>query len=247
MRKILIVGATSAIAHATATHFANDRDRFFLVGRNRDKLRAVADDLEVRGAGQAETFEMDVNEFQRHEAMLDAATEALEGLDIVLIAHGTLPDQEACERSVEKTLEEFSTNGTSVIALLTRVANRLEKQESGTIAVISSVAGERGRQSNYIYGSAKAAVNTFLSGLRGRLHGSGVAVVTIKPGLIDTPMTADLKKTPLYTSAERAGKTIYDAIVRKKDVVYVPWYWRIIMTIIKLIPERIFKRLNLAA
>ncbi|MGH2544126.1 MAG: SDR family oxidoreductase [Ardenticatenaceae bacterium] len=247
MRKILIVGATSAMAHATATHFARDRARFFLVGRNPEKLRTVADDLEVRGADDVTTFQMDMNELDQHETLLDQATRAMSGLDTVLIAHGTLPDQEACENSVEKTLHELTTNGLSVIALLTLIANRFEQQKSGTIAVISSVAGDRGRKSNYIYGSAKAAVSIFLGGLRGRLHDAGVAVVTIKPGLIDTPMTAHLKKTALFASAEAAGKAIYHAIVNRKDVIYVPWYWQIIMTVIKLIPERLFKRLNLAA
>ncbi len=247
MRKILIVGAASAIAHAAATHFAADRDRLFLVGRDLHKLRTVADDLEVRGAERVSTFQLDINDLDAHEGMLDAATEAMGGLDTVFIAHGTLPDQAEVEQSVAATLAELSTNGTSVIALLTLVANRFEKQRGGTIAVISSVAGDRGRTSNYVYGAAKAAVSTFLAGLRGRLYKSGVAVVTIKPGLIDTPMTAHLKKGPLFASADKAGDAIYHAIAKKKDVVYVPWFWQIVMTVIKLIPERLFKRLNLAA
>ncbi len=247
MRKILIVGATSAIAHATATHFAHDRDSFFLVGRNADKLRHVADDLEVRGAARVTTYTMDINDLGQHEALLDAATEALGGLDVLFVAHGTLPDQAACEQSVELALDEFATNATSTIALLTRVANRFEAQRGGTIAVIASVAGDRGRQSNYVYGAAKAAVSTFLAGLRSRLHQSGVAVVTIKPGLIDTPMTAHLKKGPLFASSEQAGGAIYGAIVKRKDVVYIPWFWQLIMLVLKLIPERLFKRLNLAA
>lgn len=245
MNRVLIVGATSAIAHATGKHFAAAGDRLYLAGRSADKLQAVADDLRVRGAEHVHTFVLDVNHFTRHADLLREAMAALGGLDVVFVAHGTLPDQEACEEDLEQTLHEMSTNALSTIALLTPVARQFEQQRSGTIAVISSVAGERGRQSNYIYGSAKAAVSTFLSGLRNRLHDAGVSVVTIKPGFVDTPMTAHMPKNALFVSADYAGEQIYDAIIAGKDEVYVPWFWRFIMLIIKAIPEPIFKRLNL--
>ncbi len=137
---------------------------------------------------------MDANAIERHAALLDNADTALGGLDTVLIAHGILSDQTACQKSVALTFQELHTNALSVIALLTLIANRFEAQRSDMIAVISSVAGDRGRQSNYVYGTAKAAVSTFLSGVRQRLYKSGVQVVTIKPGFVDTPMTREFPK-----------------------------------------------------
>ncbi|HET8842857.1 MAG TPA: SDR family NAD(P)-dependent oxidoreductase, partial [Ktedonobacteraceae bacterium] len=143
------------------------------------------------------------------------------------------------------TLQEFAINGASVISLLTLLGNYFEQQKRGCIAVISSVAGDRGRQSNYIYGAAKAAVTAFLSGLRNRLARYGVAVVTIKPGMVDTPMTAHMRKSRLFADPQVVGRGIYDAMLKRKDVVYLPGYWRIIMMVIKSIPEPIFKRLSL--
>ena len=245
MRKILIVGATSAIAEATARLFAADGDSLFLVARNRERLQAVADDLITRGAGRVGTEAMDVLEYERHAALLDHAAAALDGLDTVLIAHGTLPDQKACERSFHLTHEALEINAMSVISLLTHVASRFETQGHGTIAVISSVAGDRGRQSNYVYGTAKAAVSTFLQGLRNRLDKSGVSVLTIKPGFVDTPMTADLQKGPLWVSPQQIAAGIFNAMQKNKNVVYLPRFWAGIMFIIRAIPEHLFKRLSL--
>ena len=208
MRKVLIVGATSAIAEAAARLFAARGDLLYLVGRRAEALEAIAADLRVRGAGRVQTEAMDANAIERHAALLDNADAALGGLDTVLIAHGTLSDQAACQQSVALTFQELHTNALSVIALLTLIANRFEAQRSGTIAVISSVAGDRGRQSNYVYGTAKAAVSTFLSGLRQRLHKSGVRVVTIKPGFVDTPMTREFPKGLLWATPERVARDI---------------------------------------
>ena len=245
MRHILIIGATSAIAEATARNFAQDGDRLYLVARNPERLAAVANDLKTRGAIQVETVAMDANNTAKHAELIAQAETALEGLNTILIAHGTLSDQKACEASFEETLEELQTNCLSVISLLTLVANRFEEQKHGTIAVISSVAGDRGRQSNYVYGTAKAAVSTFLQGLRNRLYRSGVAVITIKPGFVDTPMTASFRKGKLWASPEQIGDGIYRAIQRKRDVVYLPWFWKYIMVVIRLIPENFFKRMKL--
>lgn len=132
-----------------------------------------------------------------------------------------------------------------MVSLLTLLANRLEAQKSGTIAVISSVAGDRGRSSNYVYGTAKGAVSLFLQGLRGRLHPSGVRVLTIKPGFVDTPMTADVKKNALFASPEGIAKGIVSAIDRGREVVYLPSFWRGIMLMIRAVPEPLFKRLKL--
>jgi len=243
--KIFIIGATSAIAHATAKCFAKDGAELFLVGRTPEKLMAIADDLKVRGAKQVETFVLDVSEFDRHQEMIEHAITTLNGLDMLLIAHGTLGDQRKCELSVAETLREFTNNCTSVISLLTIAANHFEQQKRGCIAVISSVAGDRGRQSNYVYGSAKAGVSTFLQGLRNRLAKSGVAVLTVKPGFVDTPMTASVKKGPLFASSQKVGQGIYQAMQQGRDIVYLPWFWQPIMFVIKSIPEAIFKKMSM--
>ncbi|HLI90287.1 MAG TPA: SDR family oxidoreductase [Ktedonobacteraceae bacterium] len=243
--KVLIVGATSAIAQETAKCFARDNAELFLVARDAEKLNAVVDDLRVRGAKSVETFLLDISDLERHQEMFDAALAALGSLDMLLIAHGTLGDQHKCELSVAETLRELNTNAISVISLLTISANYFERQRRGCIAVISSVAGDRGRQSNYVYGTAKGAVSIFLQGLRNRLHKARVSVLTVKPGFVDTPMTAALRKGPLFARPSSVGKGIYLAMLKGRDVVYLPWFWRPIMFVVKSIPERIFKQLSL--
>lgn len=243
--KLMIVGTTSAIAYETAKCFAAGGAEFFLVGRSADKLAVVQHDLEVRGAARVVTYTLDLNQLDQHETMIFAAYEALGGLDAALIAHGTLTDQAKAQASVEETLREFQTNVLSYISLLTLLATRFEQQRRGCIAAISSVAGDRGRGSNYIYGAAKGAVSLFTSGLRARLSKAGVSVVTIKPGFVDTPMTAHLKKNPLYARPDKVGRRIYTAMLKGENVVYVPWFWRYIMLVICHIPERLFKKLSL--
>lgn len=246
LSNVLIIGATSAIAAETAKLFARDGAGLMLAGRDQPKLQALADDARVRGASRVITFTLDVNDFDRHKELMDTMQKAFSTLDAVLIAHGSLPDQPRTEQDVPYALNHFNTNAVSVIALLIRLGQYFEAQKHGSIAVISSVAGDRGRQSNYLYGSAKAAASTFLSGLRSRLHKSGVQVLTIKPGFVDTPMTAHLPKNRLFARADKVAKGIYDAIIGgKKDVVYLPWFWKWIMRIVRLIPEQIFIRLSL--
>lgn len=245
MRRVLVIGATSAIAQATARLFAADGDALFLVARSGERLQSVADDLKVRYGVQIETSILDVTDYTAHAGLVEQVETALGGLDTALIAHGTLPDQQACEASSEETRREIEVNALSVISLLTYLANHFEHQGDGTIAVISSVAGDRGRQSNYVYGSAKAAVTVFLGGLRNRLHRAGVHVLTVKPGFVDTPMTRDFPKGALWTSPEKIAGGIYRAIVKRRDVVYLPGFWRMVMRVIREVPEPIFKRLNL--
>jgi decaprenylphospho-beta-D-erythro-pentofuranosid-2-ulose 2-reductase len=245
MRKTLIIGATSAIAEATARILAARGDALYLVARNAARLTAIAADLSIRGSPRVGTEALDLNDFAAHEAMLARAETFLAGYDTVLIAHGTLSDQRACEKSVDLTLREMNTNALSVVALLTRIANTLAERRNGTIAVISSVAGDRGRASNYVYGSAKAMVTAFLSGLRQRLAKCGVAVVTIKPGFVDTPMTAAFPKGPLWASPERVAQGIVKAVDRHSNTVYLPGFWWPIMLIIRALPERLFLRLSL--
>ena len=245
MRRILIIGATSAIAEASARVWASRGAALYLVGRDPARVAAIAADLRIRGAAIAAHEAQDVNDFAAHEAMLDRAALILGGFDIVLIAHGTLNDQRACEESVDLAMQGIRTNALSVVALCTRIAPRLCAQGSGTLAVISSVAGDRGRRSNYVYGSAKALVSTYLSGLRQRLHPIGVRVLTIKPGLVDTPMTAALRKGPLWASPQGVAAGIVRGIERRRDVIYLPPFWRPMMWIIRWIPEGLFKRITL--
>lgn len=242
---VVIIGATSALAHEAARCFAQEHAHLFLVARNEQKLKTVADDLRVRGNGKVETCVLDLTELTRHQEVWSTAVTELGRVDMLLIAHGTLGNQQLCEESVEETLKEFANNCISVISLLTISANYFEQQGQGCIAVISSVAGDRGRKSNYVYGTTKAAVSTFLQGLRNRLAKSGVKVLTIKPGYVATPMTAHLKKGLLMAEAAPVGKSIYEAMKQGKDIVYLPWFWRPIMLIVRSIPEGIFKRLSL--
>lgn len=245
MKSILLVGATSAIAIACARRWAEEGATFFLVGRSAEKLGQVADDLTARGS-TVQTQVLDLNRFDQHAAMLDACFAMTGKIDITLIAYGTLPDQEACEQNAQHAVQEFTNNGLSVIALLTDLANRMETQKSGSIAVISSVAGDRGRPSNYLYGAAKGAVSDFCGGLRARLFKSGVNVLTIKPGFVDTPMTQglDLPKR-LVVTPDKVAHDIVRAVEKRGGTLYTPWFWRLIMLIIIHIPGPIFKRLGL--
>ena len=242
MQRILIIGATSAIAEATARRYAARGAALHLVGRQAARLEAIAADLATRGA-KASTGVLDVNDLAAHAAALDAAWSALGGVDAVLVAHGTLPDQAACDASVEVAMREFGTNGTSTIALCVALAQRL--QAGATLAVISSVAGDRGRASNHLYGSAKAAVSAFLSGLGQRLRPAGINVLTIKPGFVDTPMTAAFKKGALWAKPDQVAAGIVRAIDRRHAVAYLPWFWWGIMQVIKAIPEPVFRRIRL--
>ena len=245
MKKILIIGATSAIAEATARMWAARGAALFLVGRKTGQLNTIADDLRIRGAASVGCFTMDACDTPSHAAMLEAAEIALGGLDVALIAHGSLPDQKACEASVDLTLQEINTNALSVIALATLIAQGFEKQGRGTLAVISSVAGDRGRRSNYVYGAAKGMVSLFMQGLRNRLTRKGVQVLTIKPGFVDTPMTATFPKGALWAKPDAIARGIVRAVERGADEVYLPGFWRLIMLIIRHIPERVFKKLSL--
>jgi decaprenylphospho-beta-D-erythro-pentofuranosid-2-ulose 2-reductase len=246
MRRVLIIGATSAIATACARLWAAEGAELFLVGRDAGKLAALADDLCVRGAASARTIQMDANDVPAHAPMVRAALEALGGIDIALIAHGTLPDQPACEKDAELALRELSTNGTSVIALLTVLANQFEASGAGALAVITSVAGDRGRPSNYVYGSAKAAVSVFCEGLRARLFQAGVSLTDIRPGFVATPMTQQLRlPAVLVSQPDVVARRIVAGIDRKADVLYVPAFWAAIMLAIRAIPRAVFKRLRL--
>ncbi|EEE06192.1 short chain dehydrogenase [Burkholderia multivorans CGD2M] len=246
MNNILVVGATSAIAIACARKWAAQGANLFLVARNGDRLEQVAQDLIARGAKLAVCHQLDINRLEQHDNMLKQCIGALGSIDIALIAPGTLPDQRACEANAEVAVREFNTNAVSIIALLTPLASLLQSQKHGTLAIISSVAGDRGRPSNYLYGSAKAALTTFCEGLNARLFKSGVHVLTIKPGFVATPMTSGLPLPgPLVVTPEKVASDIVKAIERRSDVLYTPWFWTPIMLIIRTVPRFLFKRASL--
>jgi decaprenylphospho-beta-D-erythro-pentofuranosid-2-ulose 2-reductase len=248
LQRTVIFGATSSIAQAVARQLVAKGASLYCVGRNPDKLNALLADLKVRASGaQIIAGEVaDLNDHHRHEGLYRAAEIALGGIDAVLIAHGSLPDQKACEGSVAITLREMETNAISPISLLTIAGSQMEGRRAGVIAAISSVAGDRGRQSNYVYGAAKGMLTLFMQGLRNRLTNAGVAVVTIKPGFVDTPMTAAFDKGGmLWAKPEIVARGIVSAMEKGKGEVYIPGFWRLIMLAIRHIPSAIFNRMRL--
>lgn len=247
MSNVLIIGAASAIARATAQRFAAQGARLFLVARDPQRLDVIADDLRVRGAAQVDVLAADLTEHDRHPEIVAAAADALPDLDTVLIAHGMLPDQQTCEADAGETLRALDVNFLSVVSICTELANLFAAKGAGTLAVISSVAGDRGRQSNYIYGAAKGGLNVFLQGLRNRLQPAGVHVLTVKPGFVATPMTDHLEGRDglLWAQPEEITDGILKALDKRRNEVYLPGFWRFIMLVICSIPEVLFKRLKL--
>ncbi|NDC38922.1 MAG: SDR family NAD(P)-dependent oxidoreductase [Proteobacteria bacterium] len=214
MERVVLFGATSAIAAEVGRIYACRKARLFLVGRSAEKLGVIAADLTARGAASVFTVAADLAEVERHPQLFTEAISAMEGIDVVLVAHGSLPDQALCQRDFSRAQHEIHINFISPLSLAEISARYFEEQGRGSLAVISSVAGDRGRQSNYIYGAAKGGLSTALAGIRNRVP---------------------------HTVAEG----IVRAIEKRKDVVYLPWFWCAIMLVIKHIPECVFKRLRL--
>jgi decaprenylphospho-beta-D-erythro-pentofuranosid-2-ulose 2-reductase len=237
-RRILILGATSAIASEVARIHAARGDRLHLVGRDPHKLAQV--ERACTGATISSAI-ADFDELDRNEPRVDAAIDALGGLDTVLIAHGALGDQLASERTFAEADAILRTNFTSVVSLLIPLANHFEAQRSGRIGVITSVAGDRGRPRNYTYGAAKGALNVFLQGLRTRLYPAGVKVTTLKLGPVDSPMTREHSKHALFGKPPTVARDIVAAMDEGTPEAYVPSFWRAIMPIVKNTPERVFQ------
>lgn len=243
MSYVLIVGAKSDIAKATAREFAKNHYNLYLSGRNIQELSDFASDLKIRYNVNVILKEFDILNFEKQEEFYNSLNPKPEG---VITAVGFLPDQKQAEKDISLTIKTINTNYTALATFLNIVANDFEKEEKGFIIGISSVAGDRGRGKNYIYGSAKAGFSEFLSGLRNRLYKKGVRVITVKPGFVYTKMTANMDLPKLLTATpEEVARDIYKGFVRKKDVIYTKWCWKIIMFLITHIPESIFKRLNL--
>ncbi len=240
MSRVLILGATSAIAAEVACLHASRGDRLHLVGRNADKLAQVA----ARTRSQNVTVALaDFNALQANDRIIAEAATKLEGIDTVLIAHGDLGDQLASERSFDEAESILRTNFTSVVSLLIPLANHMEARKKGRIGVITSVAGDRGRPRNYTYGAAKGALNVYLQGLRTRLYASGVTVTTLKLGPVDTPMTREHAKHLLFGKPASVAKDIVRAMDAGAPEAYVPSFWGAIMPLVRNTPEAIFQKL----
>ena len=242
-KKILVLGATSGIAEATCRILAAQGAQLFLVARNPEKLAAVAADLKTRGAAYVGTAVADLDDTDKHAELLSHAINSLTGMDIAYLAYGILGDQPRAEQDFEHAAQILHTNFVAPVSLLTWLANFCVQRHAGVLAVLSSVAGERGRKSNYLYGSSKAGLTAFLAGLRNRVDREGVTVLTIKPGPVNTAMTAHMNIRK--ADVNKVAATIVKAIDAKKDNLYVPGIFQPIMFIIRNIPDRIFKKSNL--
>jgi decaprenylphospho-beta-D-erythro-pentofuranosid-2-ulose 2-reductase len=245
MKSVLILGATSAMARAAANQLAGESYGVILAGRDLDEIGLIAKDIQVRYGVKATPLYFDALAYDSHASFFNNCLELSDELKGVLLAYGYLGDQKKGEQDFGEAKAIMDVNYTSCVSILTIAANYLEKEKGGFICVLSSVAGDRGRQSNYLYGSAKGALSLYLQGLRNRLAKSGVKVITVKPGFVDTKMTFGLEGMFLVAQPESIAQAINRSIKKSKDVVYTPKFWWAIMTIIKLIPEKIFKRMKL--
>lgn len=241
---VLILGATSAIARATAAAFASRGAALYLASRDLDELERIAADLRLRYGVEVRHGLFDAEATETHEVFLQTVIKEMPTLSGVVLAFGYLGDPMAV-RDFKLGAKIIASNFTGAASILSHCANYFEPLKRGFIIGISSVAGDRGRQSNYVYGAAKGALSLYLQGLRNRLFASGVRVITIKPGFVDTAMTFGLPGLFLVASPQAIGERIVGTLGKSADVVYLPWFWRYIMLIIRHIPESIFKRLKL--
>jgi decaprenylphospho-beta-D-erythro-pentofuranosid-2-ulose 2-reductase len=246
MKKVIVLGATSGIAVEVQRQLAQRACELLLVARSPERLAALQFDLLARGAAQVLTYPANLSLVTQHEAVVEFARERCPDFDTVLLAYGSMRNQKHSEISIPILSEELQVDFVSAAAILTLFAAELERRRTGCIAAITSVAGDRGRRSNYVYGSAKGGLSLFLQGLRSRLYPASVRVITIKPGPVQTPMTDGLPHAARFADAQHVARDIVRALERRApDVLYTPRIWRYIMTGIKLIPEAIFKRLPL--
>lgn len=243
MKNILIIGATSDMAQAIAKKYAAEGWSLTLAALEKELLDPIASDLKVRSGAEIQTLEFDATDFSNHRNFYESLTTKP---DVVVAAFGYMSDQDEVRTDLDDIKRTIDINFTGMASVLSVVAEDFEKRGSGAIAAISSVAGDRGRQSNYIYGSAKAGLSTFLSGLRNRLATKGVHVMTVKPGFARTKMTENLElPAALTASPEQIAEAVFQGLEKKRNVVYTLWMWQWIMLIIKHIPEFIFKKMKM--
>jgi short-subunit dehydrogenase len=245
MQKVVILGATSGIALEVQRQLAWRGCELLLVARSSQRLAEVQPDLLVRGARQVLTYSANLSSVQQHVGVFEFVRHNFADFDTVLLAYGSMHNQQDSETSVDILMEELQVNFVSATAILTLFAADMERRRTGCIAAITSVAGDRGRRSNYVYGSAKGALSLFLQGLRSRLHPAGVRVITIKPGPVQTPMTDHMPNAGRFAETQQVACAITNALERRSpDVLYTPKIWRYVMTGVRQIPESIFKRLS---
>jgi len=240
-QNVVIFGATSAIAADVARHYAKRRARLYLVGRSTSKLSRLVAEIQPYVVGSAQ---QDFDRTEEAEACVQRAVAALGSIDVAIIAHGLLGDQQESESRVEVAEQIARTNYLSVVALVIPLANQLEASRGGHLAVLSSVAAERGRPRNYTYAAAKSALNTYLEGVRSRLYPSGAKVHVIKLGPVDTPMTEGHTKSLLFSRSSDVARQIASVIESNEFQVYVPRYWRPVMFAVRNLPEFLFQRVS---
>ncbi len=245
MRRVLILGATSAVARAVAVAFAGQGHQLFLGARNQTELDRIQADLRVRFGVPVDTGVLEAGDVESHPTFIKHALTRLGGLDVVVFAIGLLGEQPEASHDPARALELIRINFSSSVSLLAPLADFLEEQQQGAIVGISSVAGDRARQSKYVYDAAKGGLSLYLQGLRNRLEPSGVRVYTVKPGFVDTSMTYGLPDLFLVAQPEQVAHWILKMLGKRSGIYYMPWFWRWIMLIIKLIPESIFKKMKM--
>jgi short-subunit dehydrogenase len=243
MSYILIIGAKSDIAKEVARVYATNGYDLILAGRNIKDLNDFAGDIKIRNEKDVILKELDITDFSSHESFNNSLETRPLG---VIVVSGYMTDQNIVQSDWSESLNTINVNYTGAVSILNIIADSFEKEKQGFIIGISSVAGDRGRKSNYLYGSAKAGFSTYLSGLRNRLCKANVHVLTVKPGFVNTKMTEHLDLPPLLTAqAKDVAKDIYKAQQKGKNVLYTKWLWKYIMLIIKLVPEFIFKKTDI--
>ena len=242
---IVVFGATSTIATEITKLYATHNYEMFLVGRDESKLETLDKLMSDLGAPSVQTCSMDFANFENAASVVEVGFESLSRVEVVLVAHGTLPDNRIAAGNAAESWHEIKVNVVSTIAILNEVANRMEREGGGTIAVITSVAGDRLRASNYFYGSIKKMISVYLDSLRMRFRNSAISVVNLKLGPVDTPMTQRFEKGMFWSKPEDVAGAIFKSINYGSGEKYIPRYWKWIMILIKLIPNPIFKRLRI--
>ncbi|HXH59738.1 MAG TPA: SDR family oxidoreductase [Fimbriimonadaceae bacterium] len=241
---VLILGATSSIARATANELAVQGHNLYLAGRDLPELWRIASDINIRFGVETNVGVFDIEDTGAHGVFVENALRRVGSFSGVVLAIGDLGSQKEIEKDPGLSAACVARNYGGAVSILLRMANHFEETRMGFVIGISSVAGDRGRLTNYVYGSAKAGLTAFLQGLRARLNKIGVPVLTVKPGFVDTSMTFGRKGMYMLESPENVGRRIVRALMRRRDVVYVPKVWRLIMFVVRSIPERMFKKMK---
>jgi len=245
-QKVVILGATSAIAEAAARHWAADGAIIHLAGRKAAQLADIAADLRIRGARDSDFQVADLGNETLQAEVVDTALRALGGPpDVVVVAWGTLPDQESLLQDPIAAGEVLRVNFVSAAQYVLRFAEVMRPQRRGAIVVIGSVAGDIGRAKNFVYGAAKGGLEVFCEGARRRFKADGVRVIVVKPGLVDTPMTFHLSKHAMFASAPHVGRCVYEAARKANGPVYAPAWWRLVMTLLRAMPRRVMDRVKI--